>query len=175
MEKITLGGGCFWCVEAVMQRLKGVIKLQSGYMGGKYPNPTYREVCSGKSGYIEVVQIEFDPIQINLMTILEVFWTTHNPTTPGRQGNDIGPQYSSVIFYYSEEQKKLVEKSINETAKNLWDDPVVTLVLPAKTFYPAEEYHQNYYNQNTSQGYCQFVITPKISKMRQHFADKLKN
>lgn len=175
MEKITLGGGCFWCVEAVMQRLKGVEQVRSGYMGGVSVNPTYQEVCTGKSGHIEVVEIEFDPNIIDLETILQVFWTTHNPTTLERQGNDKGPQYSSVIFYYEEAQKLTAEKSMQEIASQLWEDPIVTMILPAQTFYSAEDYHQNYYNQNKFQGYCQFIISPKITKLKRQFTDILKN
>lgn len=174
MEKITLGAGCFWCIEAVMQRLKGILKVEPGYMGGNYPNPTYEEVCSGKSGFIEVVELSYDALHVDLETILEVFWTSHDPTTPGRQGNDIGPQYSSVIFYYNENQKTIAEKSIAIFAKSIWTNPIVTKLLPAETFYPAEDYHHNYYEQNKSQAYCHIIVTPKINKLKQQFADKLK-
>ena len=166
LEKVTIGGGCFWCVEAVFQRIKGIEKWTSGYMGGATKNPTYKEVCSGFTGHAEVVQLEFDPDVITFDQVLEVFWRAHDPTTLNRQGADRGTQYRSVIFYHSEEQK---QKSLASKAKaeeeKLYNDPIVTEISPAVEFYPAEKYHQNYFNQNTSQGYCQFVIWPKLKKL----------
>lgn len=174
-EVATFGAGCFWCVEAVFQELKGVMQVQSGYMGGKKPNPTYREVCSGTTGYAEVTQIAFDPSVISYDELLEVLWTTHDPTTLNRQGADAGTQYRSAIFYHNESQKSKAEKSKAEVAPTLWDKTVVTEIVPADTFYPAEEYHQDYYANNPNAGYCQIVINPKIQKVRTKFSDKLKN
>lgn len=173
-EIATLGAGCFWCVEAVFQELKGVLKVESGYMGGKNPNPTYREVCSGTTGHAEVARITFDPSVISYEELLEVFWTTHDPTTLNRQGADAGTQYRSVIFYYNEDQKKIAEDSKYEVAPTLWENTIVTQVVPAETFYPAEDYHQDYYANNSNAGYCQIVINPKIEKVRSKFSDKVK-
>jgi len=170
----TLGGGCFWCVEAVFQRLEGVEKVVSGYAAGDTKNPTYKEICSGNTGHAEVVQVFFDPNAISYEEILEVFWTTHDPTTLNRQGNDVGTQYRSIIIYHSEEQKETAEKSIKEVATKLWDDPIVTQVVEETTFYPAEDYHQEYYNNNSSQPYCSFVISPKIDKLKKKYKNKLK-
>lgn len=173
-EIATFGAGCFWCVEAVFQELKGVLKVESGYMGGKTPNPTYREVCSGTTGHAEVARITFDPSVISYEELLEVLWTTHDPTTLNRQGADAGTQYRSVIFYYNEEQKKKAEDSKYNVAPALWDNTIVTQIVPAETFYPAEDYHQNYYANNANAGYCQIVINPKIEKVRSKFSNKIK-
>lgn len=174
-ETATFGEGCFWCTEAVFQRLEGVIKVESGYSGGSVPDPTYREVCSGKTGHAEVSRITYDPDKISYPELLEVFWKTHDPTTLNRQGADVGTQYRSVIFYHNGEQKRLAEdykKKLED--EKIWDAPIVTEISPLKEFYKAEEYHQNYYNNNTIQPYCSFVITPKLEKFRRVFAGKLK-
>lgn len=176
METITLGGGCFWCVEAVFQELKGVTKIVSGYAGGTVPNPTYEAVCSGRTGHAEVAQISFDPAVISLPEVLEVFWKTHDPTTLNRQGNDVGTQYRSIVLYSNEEQKQTVEaykKKLDESGA--FNRPIVTEIKPLTTFYPAEAYHQNYYRTNPNQGYCQYVIVPKLDKFRKVFKDKLKD
>ena len=174
-QAATFGAGCFWCTEAVFQRLKGVIKVESGYSGGTVPNPTYDAVCTGKTGHAEVTQITFDPAQISFVELLEVFWKTHDPTTLNRQGHDVGTQYRSIILYHNEEQKQLAEKYKHELdSEKIWDNPIVTEISPFKVFYKAEDYHQNYYNQNGNQPYCSFVITPKIEKFKKVFADKLK-
>jgi peptide-methionine (S)-S-oxide reductase len=155
--------------------LKGVIKVESGYSGGTVPNPTYDAVCTGKTGHAEVTQITFDPAQISFVELLEVFWKTHDPTTLNRQGHDVGTQYRSIILYHNEEQKQLAEKYKHELdSEKIWDNPIVTEISPFKVFYKAEDYHQNYYNQNGNQPYCSFVITPKIEKFKKVFADKLK-
>lgn len=174
LEVATLGGGCFWCVEAVFQDLIGVYKVESGYSGGGNPNPNYRDVSSGTTGHAEVVQVHFDPQEISFEEILEVFWSTHDPTTLNRQGYDEGTQYRSVIFFHSAEQKALADKSIKEVAQELWDAPVVTEISPFDAFYPAESYHQNYYSLNASQPYCRAVISPKMAKFRKKFEAKLK-
>ena len=174
-ETATFGSGCFWCTEAIFQNLKGVERVTSGYSGGTKENPTYKEVCSGNTGHAEVIQVVFDPAVINYNELLEVFWKTHDPTTLNRQGNDVGTQYRSVIFYQNENQKKLAEYYKAELEKSkIWDDPIVTEIVPYKNFYTAEDYHQNYYEQNTSQPYCSFVITPKIEKFKKVFKEKLK-
>lgn len=170
---ITLGGGCFWCVEAVFQELQGVESAVSGYMGGHVENPTYRDVCSGMSGHVEVVRVTFDPAQIELAEILDVFFATHDPTTPDRQGNDVGPQYRSVIFYEDETQMRAALEA-RARAAALWHAPIVTEIAPASRFYPAEGYHQNYYRENPRQPYCSFVIAPKVAKFRENFKNKLK-
>jgi peptide-methionine (S)-S-oxide reductase len=171
----TLGGGCFWCVEAVFSELQGVEKVISGYSGGAIENPTYRQVCSGNSGHIEVVQVIFDANVISYEDILTVFFHVHDPTTLNRQGNDVGEQYKSVIFYQDEAQKASAEKVIQEIgASGLWKNPIVTEVTKLKQFYPAEDYHQSYYKENQNQGYCVFVISPKMKKFREQFKDKLK-
>ncbi len=170
----TLGAGCFWCVEAVFQNLKGVESVVSGYMGGATTNPTYQEVCSGSTGHAEVAQITFDPAEISFAKLLEVFWSTHDPTTLNRQGHDRGTQYRSVIFYHSVEQRAIAEKSKMEVAIQIWDDPIVTEISPAEVFYPAERYHQNYFNTNPTNGYCRAVINPKLSKFRSLFSHLLK-
>lgn len=175
LELATFGGGCFWCVEAIFKELKGVEKVVSGYAGGDIPNPNYHEVCEGSTGHAEVVQVRFDPNIISYETLLEVFFLTHSPTTPDRQGNDIGSQYRSVIFYHDEVQKKSAEK-VKKKIENekIYDNPIVTEILPYKNFYEAELYHQNYFAKNPEQPYCQFVINPKVSKMRQKFSHLLK-
>jgi peptide-methionine (S)-S-oxide reductase len=171
----TFGAGCFWCTEAVFQRAKGVIKVESGYSGGTVPNPTYQEVCSGKTGHAEVTQITFDPAQISYTELLEIFWKTHDPTTLNRQGADAGTQYRSVIYYHNEEQRQLAEKYKHELdSARIWNNTIVTEISPFKVFYKAEDYHQNYYNRNENQPYCSFVITPKLEKLKKVFADKLK-
>lgn len=172
-EIATLGGGCFWCVEAIYQDLNGVLKVESGYSGGHIDNPTYKEVCSGLTGHAEVIQVTFDPAIVSFQDVLRVFFTVHDPTTLNRQGNDSGTQYRSVIYYHSETQKKVAEAAIIE-AKEAWDDPIVTEVSPFEKFYKAEDYHQNYYKDNPNQGYCSFIIAPKVKKFREKFKDKLK-
>jgi peptide-methionine (S)-S-oxide reductase len=172
-ETATLGGGCFWCVEAVYQELEGVLKVESGYAGGHVDNPTYREVCSGLTGHAEVVQVTFDPEIVSFADVLRVFFTVHDPTTLNRQGNDVGTQYRSVIYYHSEAQKAAAEAGIKE-AQEAWDNPIVTEVTAFEKFYKAEDYHQNYYKDNPNQGYCSFIITPKVKKFREKFKDKLK-
>jgi peptide-methionine (S)-S-oxide reductase len=174
-EVATLAGGCFWCVEAVYDLLKGVKSVESGYMGGKAANPSYQQVCTGTTGHAEVVQVTFDPAEVNFTDILDVFFTVHDPTTLNRQGNDVGTQYRSAIFYHSQEQKAAAEQKIAElNASHLWNDPIVTEVTPAETFYMAEEYHQEYFANNPNQGYCQFVVAPKVAKFRKHYLEKLK-
>jgi len=176
LDTATFGAGCFWCTEAVFQRLKGVHSVTSGYSGGQKENPTYDQVCTGKTGHAEVTQIVYDPKVITFDELLEVFWKTHDPTTLNRQGADVGTQYRSVIFYHSEEQKNRAEKYKVELDKaGIWNDPIVTEISPLKNFYKAEDYHQEYYNRNTSAGYCSFVITPKLEKFKKVFKDKLKN
>lgn len=173
--KATLGGGCFWCLEAVYQELVGITEIVSGYAGGDLPNPTYRQVSSGTSGHAEVVQLTYDPGQISYRQILQVFFTIHDPTTRNRQGADVGPQYRSIILYHDQEQREIAEEVISEIeAEDLYPAPVVTEIAPLKAFYPAEEYHQNYYRDNPEQAYCQFVIVPKLAKFRKQYLDKLK-
>jgi len=174
-ELATLGGGCFWCLEAVYLELKGVEQVVSGYSGGTVLNPSYYEVCEGDTGHAEVVQLTFDPQEISFRDILRVFFTIHDPTTLNRQGADIGTQYRSVIFYHSQEQKGIAEEVIGEiTAARIWDSPIVTEVTPIGTFYRAEDYHQDYFQQNMFQPYCQYVIVPKVMKLRKMFFEKLK-
>ena len=171
----TFGGGCFWCVEAVFLELKGVEKVVSGYAGGKIPNPTYEQICSGTTGHAEVIQIAFDPAVISYDQLLTVFWHVHDPTTLNRQGADVGTQYRSTIMVHNEEQRSIAVASKAETdASGLWNDPIVTEILPLDVFYPAESYHQDYYNRNPRQGYCSFVIAPKMQKFRKEFADWLR-
>jgi peptide-methionine (S)-S-oxide reductase len=175
-EVITVGGGCFWCTEAVFEQLKGVEKEESGYSGGTVPNPTYEQVSTGDTGHAEVSQITFDPKVISLKTILEVFFTVHNPTTLDRQGNDVGTQYRSVIFYRNDEQKAVAQEVIKEiAAKKIWDGKIVTQLSPFKAFYKAEDYHQEYFKLHGRQPYCQMVIEPKVAKFRQHFQNLLKD
>ena len=174
-EVATLGGGCFWCVEAVFQDVKGVEKVASGYAGGSVENPTYQQVCTGATGHAEVAQITFDPKIISFEEIIYIFWRTHDPTTLNRQGADMGTQYRSVIFYHDEAQQALAEKSKQETdAADLWPNPIVTEIAPLTKFYEAEDYHQNYYLTNPHQPYCIAVINPKVQKFRKEFKDKLK-
>jgi len=174
IETITLGSGCFWCTEAFFQRLKGVVKVTSGYSGGFVDNPTYEQVCDKNTGHAEVCQVLFDTTKISLDEILSVFWKTHDPTTLNQQGNDIGPQYRSVVFFHNKHQEDLAKKYINElNAAKAWPNPVVTTVEAFEKFYAAENYHQNYYNNNKNQGYCRYVIGPKLEKFEKVFADKL--
>lgn len=173
-EIATLGGGCFWCLEAVYQRMRGVVKVESGYMGGHVDNPTYKQVCSGESGHVEVVQVTFDPTLTSFRQILEVFFVIHDPTTRDRQGNDAGPQYRSAIFYHSAEQQRIAREVIAEVdAQWTWGAPAVTEVVNASTFYVAEDYHQNYYKTNPNQPYCAYVVAPKVAKFEEKFADRL--
>jgi len=174
-EVATLGGGCFWCLEAVYDGLRGVASVESGYMGGTKAYPTYDEVCSGRTGHAEVVQITFDPALVTFGELLEVFFVVHDPTTRDRQGNDVGPQYRSVVFCHTPEQKAQAEQVIARLgAAGLWRDPIVTEIAPASTFYRAEDYHQEYYARNPDEPYCQFVVAPKVAKFRKHFLEKLK-
>lgn len=174
IEVATLGGGCFWCVEAVYQELQGVLKVESGYSGGTVSNPTYREVCSGATGHAEVIQVSFDPAIVPYSTILEVFFSVHDPTTLNRQGNDVGTQYRSVIYYHSEAQKAAAESAKANVATTIWDDPIVTEISPFDVFYKAEDYHQNYFKDNPSQPYCSFVVAPKVKKFREKYKALLK-
>ncbi len=175
-ELATFGTGCFWCTEAIFQQLDGVLKVVSGYSGGKVPNPTYKEVCTGTTGHAECIRIEYDPSKISYDELLEAFWQTHDPTTLNRQGNDIGTQYRSVIFYHNEEQKAIAEKYKSDLdASGAYAKPIVTEIVPATVFYPAENYHQDYYNINGSQPYCTFVIRPKLEKFEKVFKKKLKH
>lgn len=174
MARATFGSGCFWCTEAMFQDLKGVQKVVSGYSGGSSPCPSYRQVCGGDTGHAEGIQVTYDPAVISYEELLEIFWKTHDPTTRDRQGNDVGTQYRSVIFWHSEEQKKLAEawkKKLDESG--LFPRPIVTEIVPFKEFYRAEDYHQNYYADNPGQGYCQAIIRPKVDKLHKLFADKL--
>lgn len=171
----TLSGGCFWCTEAVFKRLKGIEKVTPGYIGGTTENPTYDQVCSGTTGHAEAIQIEFDPKTISFEKILEVFWKLHDPTTLNQQGADTGTQYRSAIFYHSPEQQQIAEKSKDEAEKSgLYPNKFVTEIVPATTFYPAESYHQDYYDKNSSQQYCRIIIDPKIQKLFKEFKDDLK-
>jgi len=173
-EFATLGGGCFWCLEAVYVELQGVNKVISGYAGGTVPNPTYRAVCNETTGHAEVAQLTFDPGIISYRNILQVFFATHDPTTLNRQGADVGTQYRSAVFYHSSSQKETAESMIAELNEaNIWPNPIVTEVTPLDTFYPAEDYHQDYYKYNSQQPYCQVVITPKLAKFRKDFAKQL--
>lgn len=174
LETATLGAGCFWCVEAIYQNVKGIHRVVSGYSGGDVEHPTYEEVCFGTTGHAEVTQISFDPTVISFEDVLYIFWRTHDPTTLNRQGADVGTQYRSVIFYHDEEQKSVAERSRQETAASgLWSDAIVTEISPYQIFYPAEDYHQNYYRQNGKQPYCTMVIDPKVKKFKETFKDKL--
>ncbi|HCR18559.1 MAG TPA: peptide-methionine (S)-S-oxide reductase [Candidatus Latescibacteria bacterium] len=170
----TFGGGCFWCVEAIYQDLKGVHSVLSGYTGGASENPSYQDVCSGTTGHAEVVQIGFDPEVISYGELLKIFWRTHDPTTLNQQGADKGTQYRSVIYYHNEDQKEVARKSLSETDQSdLWDNPIVTEISPMGAFFEAEDYHQNYYKQNGNQPYCRMVIDPKMAKFREEFGDKM--
>ncbi len=174
-EIADLAGGCFWCLEAVYDELKGVESVESGYMGGRTPDPTYEDVCSGDTGHAEIVRITYDPKVVSFAELLQVFFVIHDPTTLNRQGNDVGTQYRSAIFYHSPEQKTQAEAVIaNIEGAKLFDDPIVTEVVPASTFYIAEAYHQEYYARNPNQSYCAFVVRPKVAKFRKHFVDRLK-
>jgi peptide-methionine (S)-S-oxide reductase len=175
LEVATFGTGCFWCTEAIFQELEGVIEVVSGYSGGTVPNPSYAQVCTGETGHAEVVQITFDPRKIGYADLLTVFWRVHDPTTLNRQGNDVGTQYRSVIFYHDDEQRRLAEASKRAAeSAGLWEDPIVTEIVPLKAFYPAEPYHQDYYRRNPKQGYCVYVIEPKLRKFRKIFAQMLR-
>jgi len=172
----VFGGGCFWCLEAVFDRMEGVTAVESGYEGGHVENPTYQQVCNGNTGHAEVVRVTFDPAKVSYGELLEVFFSVHDPTTLNRQGNDVGTQYRSVIFYTSEDQYREAKKKIEElTAARTWPDPIVTSLEPAGKFYVAEDYHQEYFTNNGNQPYCQFVVAPKVKKFQQKFAEKLKS
>jgi peptide-methionine (S)-S-oxide reductase len=174
-ETATLGGGCFWCLEAVYRQLEGVFSVESGYMGGGVPNPTYRDVCTGKTGHIEVVQLRFDPQVTPYREILNVFFSVHDPTSRDRQGDDVGVQYRSVIFTHSDAQREAAQAAIREfDAAHIWEKPIVTEVRPAAAFYPAEDYHREYFEKHPEQSYCALVIAPKVVKFRQKFAAKLR-
>lgn len=174
-EVATLAGGCFWCLEAVYDRLEGVTSVESGYMGGQTPNPSYKRVCDGDTGHAEVVQVTFDPSVISFRELLEVFFSIHDPTTLNRQGNDVGTQYRSAIFYHSPEQKAEAERMIRQLGQEkVFPDPIVTEVTQADDFYMAEGYHQEYFENNPGQPYCQFVVAPKVAKFRQKWAKRLK-
>lgn len=174
-EIATLGGGCFWCLEAVFELLLGVETVESGYTGGHVPNPTYKAVCTGSTGHAEVIRVTFDPAFISFRELLEVFFVAHDPTTLNRQGNDVGPQYRSVIYFHSPEQQRTALEVIRDLSdQKIWPDSFVTEVSPASEFYRAEDYHQGYYRANPDQGYCQWVVSPKVAKARQTFASRLK-
>lgn len=172
-ETATLAGGCFWCLDAAYRQIEGVSGVVSGYSGGAKPNPSYQEVCTGRTGHAEAVQVEFDPSVISYPEILEILWTIHDPTTLNRQGADVGTQYRSAIFYHDEAQRAAAEAS-RDAVQALWPNPVVTEIVPLEAFYPAEDYHQDYYAHNPNQGYCAVVINPKLKKLRQHHAARLK-
>ncbi len=175
VEVVTLGGGCFWCLAAVFAGLKGVANVESGYSGGTVPTPTYEQVCSGTTGHAEVVQVTYDPSIITLAELLQVYFSMHDPTTRNRQGADVGTQYRSVIFYHTSEQEETARKMIADlTADGLWNDPIVTEIKPLAVFYPAEAYHQEYYQQNPERPYCQTVIAPKLSTMREKYQEKFR-
>lgn len=174
MKKITFGSGCFWCTEAIFNHLKGISKATSGYMGGKISNPTYREVCSGLTGHAEVVQLEYDPEVIEIEELLKIFWQTHDPTTPNRQGADVGTQYRSAVFYHEADQAikaQEVKQKLDESGA--FENPIVTEITEATAFYPAEEYHQNYFEKNPNEAYCQAVVRPKVEKFEKAFSEKL--
>jgi peptide-methionine (S)-S-oxide reductase len=173
-ESATLGGGCFWCLEAAFQRLRGVLRVESGYAGGEVEHPTYEEVCTGTTGHAEVVRVEFDPDVLSFQQLLEVFFVIHDPTTRDRQGADVGTQYRSVIFHHSPEQRETAEKLVRELEQGrAFTNPIVTEIEPLPDFYPAEDYHRDYYRRNPSQAYCQVVISPKLAKLRRAFSDRL--
>ncbi|MBX3102929.1 MAG: peptide-methionine (S)-S-oxide reductase MsrA [Bacteroidetes bacterium] len=175
LDTATFANGCFWCTEAIFQQVKGVYKVTSGYMGGQVASPTYKQVCSGNTGHAECLQVLYDPKVVSYDELLEVFWKTHDPTTLNRQGNDEGTQYRSAVFYHSPAQKALAEDYKQQLMEaRIWEDPIVTEITEAGTFWPAEDYHQDYYNQNKAQSYCAYVITPKVEKFRKVFKDKLK-
>ncbi|MHC5011614.1 MAG: peptide-methionine (S)-S-oxide reductase MsrA [Planctomycetota bacterium] len=171
----TFGAGCFWCVEAVFQEVDGVLAVESGYAGGTVPDPTYEQVCSGTTGHAEVARIRYDPAKVSFLDLLEIFWKTHDPTTLNRQGNDVGTQYRSVVFYHDDAQRALAEEmKAKLDASGAWDAPIVTEISPLPPYYPAEDYHQDYYRNNPNQGYCTYVIGPKLEKFRKVFADRLR-
>lgn len=175
LEIATLGGGCFWCTEAVFEHVEGVVRVVSGYSGGRRPNPTYEQVCSGATGHAEVVQVTFDPSVTDYREVLEIFFATHDPTTLNRQGADVGTQYRSVIFYHTDEQRRTAEAVMEElSSMNAYERPIVTQLVPLEEFYPAEAYHQGFYRNNPNQGYCSAVIAPKLYKFRKTYAEKLK-
>ena len=175
LQQATLGGGCFWCLEAAFEQVQGVKSVVSGYAGGQTPHPTYEQVSTGRTGHAEVVQITFDPAIISYRELLDIFFTIHDPTTPDRQGADIGPQYRSIILTHDEEQRRIAEETIRELdAAGVWPDPIVTQVVPLDVFYPAEEYHQHYFQRNPDAPYCQFVVAPKVKKVRQKFPYRIK-
>ncbi|WP_221929969.1 peptide-methionine (S)-S-oxide reductase MsrA [Fodinibius sediminis] len=175
LQEATLGAGCFWCVEAIFEEVKGIKSVVAGYAGGQKKDPTYREVSSGTTGHAEVTRIVYDPSVVSFEQLLDVFWHTHNPTTKNRQGADVGPQYRSVIFYHNEEQKEIAEQSMEKTDQSgLWDDPIVTEIEPLTNYSEAENYHQNYYANNPNAGYCTVVIAPKLKKFRKEFSHMLK-
>jgi peptide-methionine (S)-S-oxide reductase len=174
LQQAIFGGGCFWCIEAIFQRVQGVESVASGYMGGTNPNPTYKQVCGGDTGHVEVVKITFNPEQVSYRELLDIFFTVHDPTTLNRQGNDAGTQYRSVIFYTSDEQRRASEEFISQLeSSKAFGAPVITAVEPAAEFYQAEDYHQNYFNDNRYQPYCMFVVGPKVQKFQQKFGEKL--
>ena len=176
LEEATFGAGCFWCVEAIYELVKGIEHVESGYSGGHIENPTYKEVTTGTTGHAEVARIVFDPSVITYEELLEVLWHTHDPTTLNRQGNDVGPQYRSVIFYHNEEQRKIAEESLKKTDESdLWNDPIVTEIQPLENYYVAENYHQNYFENNPNAGYCSYVIAPKVKKFKKEFSYLLKD
>lgn len=175
LQIATFGSGCFWCTEAVFQNVEGVYKVESGYAGGKVKDPTYKEICSGLTGHAEVIQLTYDPNKVSFDALLEIFWMTHDPTTLNRQGNDVGTQYRSVIFYHNEEQHQLAEAYKHKLAESgAFDSPIVTEISPASTFHKAENYHQDYFNQNGNAPYCAFIIRPKVEKFKKVFKNKLK-
>lgn len=175
LETATFGSGCFWCTEAIFERVNGVVSVVSGYSGGTVANPSYEQVCTGKTGHAECTQIKFDPAVISYDELLEIFWKMHDPTTLNRQGNDVGTQYRSVIFYHNDDQKQKAEFYKNKlTEEKIWDKPIVTEITKFEKFYPAEDYHQEYFDNNPNQGYCAYVITPKVEKFEKIFKDKLK-
>jgi peptide-methionine (S)-S-oxide reductase len=175
-QTANLAGGCFWCLEAVFDNVKGVTDVVSGYAGGTSVNPTYQQVCTGTTNHAEVVQVQFDPVEITFKEILEVFFSIHDPTTLNRQGADVGTQYRSAVFYHSPEQQEITQQTIRELSEEkIWDNPIVTELVPFTVFYPAEEYHQEYFARNPGQGYCQMVVAPKVAKFRKKFASRLKS
>lgn len=174
-ETATIGGGCFWCLEALFKRVQGITEVVSGYAGGDYPNPRYEDLHTKDTGHAEVVKLTYDPDMIEYREILEIFFSIHDPTTPNRQGNDIGPEYRSIILYNDETQKTIAEEVIRTFAANHWNDPIVTEIKQLDAFYPAEDYHQNYFDLNPSQAYCQVIINPKLMKFKQDFANRLKD
>jgi len=175
LELITLGAGCFWCTEAVFQRLEGVEKVVSGYAGGLIESPTYKQICTGTTGHAEVINVYFDPKKVSLESLLEVFWATHDPTTLNQQGGDVGPQYRSAVFYHNDYQRDIASRLKDElNVREIFDKPIVTEITAFTNFYPAEDYHQEYFNLNGMQPYCQFVVKPKVDKLKKYFAERLK-